>query len=232
MRPCVSPATSGIVAATLLVVAVLAGCSTSNPMPTGVPTATAIGMLGGSAQRAIYSSPLPVPLEVHVTDQFGNSLPGATVTFAASGGAAVAISSATTDTAGNAATTATLGSVPGTDTILARISGNPVPVVFLETATPGPAASVVVLSGNGQTGTSGLPLTLPLIVVVMDQAGNGIAGGTVTWTPQGGTVGAPTSATASNGSAQVTFTPVLGANIVTATVNGTPLSALFNETGN
>lgn len=231
--PAPTSPTAGVVATGTLALAVaLAGCSTSNPMPTGTPTPTAIGMLGGSAQAELYSSPLSVPLSVHVTDQYGNSLPGATVTFAASGGATVAASTATTDTAGNAQISATLGAHAGVDTILASISGNPVPVMFLETALPGPAATMTIISGEDQAGTTGLPLAEPLVVQVVDQVGNAVVGDTVTWAASTGTLSAPVSVTAAGGSAEITFTPALGANAVTAMVNGTTLSALFSETGN
>jgi adhesin/invasin len=189
-------------------------------------------MLGGSAQLVTISSALPVPLQVHVTDQYANPIAGVTVTFAGTGGATVASSTATTDASGNAQTTATLGTVAGLDSIAAVISGDPVPVVFLETALPGPAASITVVSGSAQTGTTGVALVTPLVVIVKDAIGNAIAGDSVAWTSTAGTLSAPATTTVFGGVAQVTFTPALGANTVTATLNGTLLSAIFTETGN
>jgi adhesin/invasin len=200
-------------------------------MPTGAPTATAIGMLGGSAQLVAISSALPVPLQVHVTDQYANPIAGATVTFAGTGGATVGSATVTTDASGNAQTTATLGTRAGLDSVTAMIAGDPVPVVFLETALPGPAASIAIVSGNNLTGTTGVAQDT-LVVVVKDVIGNAIAGDSVTWTTTAGTLSVPSSTTVFGGTAQVTFTPALGANTVTATLNGTALAAIFTETGN
>ncbi len=210
----------------------LAACSPSNPMPTGTPTATAIGMLGGSAQLIPISSALPVPLQVHVTDQYANPIAGTTVTFAATGGATVTNGTVTTDASGNAQTTGMLGTRAGLDSITATIAGDPVPVIFLETALPGPAASITVISGSAQTGTTGVAFVAPLVVLVKDAIGNAIVGDSVTWTATAGTLSAPATTTAFDGTAQVTFTPALGANTVTAMLNGTALAAIFTETGN
>jgi hypothetical protein len=219
-------------AAALLLAATLAACSTDNTTATGTPTPTAVGMLGGSAQIAPIGSPLAVPLLVHVTDQYGNAIAGATVTFAGTGGVTVASTTVTTDPSGNAQTTATLGTRAGPDTVLATIAGAPTAVRFLETAIPGAAASITVVSGNGQTGTTGVPLSLPLVVVIQDQAGNTIVGDSVSWTATAGAVSAPTSYSTIGGSTQVIFTPALGGNTVTATVSGTALAATLTETGN
>jgi hypothetical protein len=216
----------------LFVATNLAACSPSNPVPTGTPTATAIGMLGGSAQLVPISSALPVPLQVHVTDQYSNPIAGATVTFAGTGGATVVNSTVTTDASGNAQTTAMLGSRAGLDSITAMIASDPVPVVFLETALPGAAASITVVSGSAQTGTTGVALVAPLVVIVKDAIGNAIVGDSVTWTTTAGTLSAPATTTVFGGTAQVTFTPALGANTVTAMLNGTALTAIFTETGN
>jgi hypothetical protein len=217
---------------TLLLAANIAACSPTSPMPTGTPSAAAIGMLGGSAQSVAIGSALTVPLQVYVTDQYANPIAGVTVTFAGTGGATVASSTATTDASGHAQTTGMLGTRAGLDSITASIAGDPVPVTFLETALPGPAATIAVVSGGGQTGTTGLMLAAPLVVIITDQIGNAIVGDSVTWTSTAGTLSAPSSTTVFGGMAQVTFTPALGANTITATVNGTLLAAIFTETGN
>jgi hypothetical protein len=233
MHPILKRASRQFAAATtLLLAANLVACSTDNPTATGTPTPTAVGMLGGSAQAATVGSALTVPLQVHVTDQYGDAIAGAPVTFAATGGVTLASSSATTDASGNAQITATLGTRAGLDSITATIAGDQVPVTFLETALAGAATTITIASGNTQTGTSGVALAAPLVVTLMDQAGNTIVGDSVTWTSSAGLVSAPTSYTVVGGTTQVTFTPALGANAVTATVSGTALSAVFTETGN
>jgi len=49
------------------------------------------------------------------------------------------------------------------------------PVTFTATALAGAAARIVVLSGDRQRGTVGVPLRRPVVVRVLDAAGNGVA---------------------------------------------------------
>src|SRR4051812_21413154 len=50
----------------------------------------------------------------------------------------------------------------------------------------GERASVVLVSGDGQTGTPGATLADPLVVQLVDSAGNGVAGRVVSWVVAGG----------------------------------------------
>lgn len=215
-----------------LTVALCAACSTTSPTASGAPTATGIGVESGSAQQVALGGALTAPLVVHVTDQYGDPMPNVGVTFTASAGINVAATSATTDTNGNAQTTANLtGTVAGIDTVTASVSGVTVPARFLETALAGAPVGDSIVSGNQQTGPAGTALPLPLAVQVRDQYGNLVTGDTVTWTSPTGTLSSPTSVTDATGTAQVTFTPASGSNTVTAAIGQSALTALFSETG-
>jgi len=216
----------------LIALLAVAACDSTTDTPTGTPTPTGIGVLGGSAQSAVYGSALPVALEVHVTDQYGNGIGGVQVTFTATGGATLGSSTATTDSTGDAETTVTLGSSVGLDSITATVTGADVPARFTETSLSGPATAITIVSGNGQSGVSGTVLVLPFVILVNDTQGHPVAGDTVTWTAATGTLTAVTTVTAADGTTQNTFTPVLGADSVTAAVNNTAVSTIFTATGN
>ncbi|HEU4993640.1 MAG TPA: Ig-like domain-containing protein [Gemmatimonadaceae bacterium] len=70
------------------------------------------------------------------------------------------------------------------------------------------ATSISVSSGDGQVGVAGQPLAQPIVVHVLDQIGNSLANGVVSWTvlSGGGSVSASTTLTDANGNASVTWT--------------------------
>lgn len=84
------------------------------------------------------------------------------------------------------------------------------------------ATTMAVSSGNAQVGQISAALANPLIVLVTDGTGAGVAGVTVAWAvgAGAGAVSAPTSVTGSDGKAQINWTlgPSTGAQVVTATV--------------
>ncbi len=88
---------------------------------------------------------------MRVADAFGNAVSGVSVTFAAdSGGGSVNPVTATTDTAGHAATTRTLGPLAGTQTTIAiaTIGAAPDTVRFHATATVGGATQMARVRGR------------------------------------------------------------------------------------
>jgi hypothetical protein len=92
-----------------------------------------VAIVSGDNQSASVGSPLPQPLVVKVTDQFGNAVVGTSVTFTAPSGT-ITGSPATTDLSGNASATYTAGTTQGPVTITATAgvaSGT-----FHETVTP------------------------------------------------------------------------------------------------
>ena len=147
---------------------------------------TRIIAASGNNQSGIVGNPLTQAVVVRVTDDLNNPKPGVTVAFAvASGGGSLSATSAQTDANGNASVTWTLGPVTGSQTIVATVSGL-TPLTLNATALAEPAAAVVVVSGNNQTGEPGSTLLSPLVARVVDRFGNPVAGATVTFTPAPG----------------------------------------------
>src|SRR5262249_52930175 len=140
------------------------------------------------------------------------------------GGGALSAASATTDAAGRASTTLTLGSSPGTNMVTASassLSGSP--VAFMATGTPAPATQIALASGNDQTGTVGTAIA-PFAVSVKDAAGMPVSGFIVTFavTQGGGTLSASSVATDASGLASATLTlgRLAGTNLVSASAMG------------
>jgi hypothetical protein len=98
--------------------------------------------------------------------------------------------------------------------------------------TAGAAASVAVLSGNGQSGAAGSSLGASLIAVVKDTFNNLVPSATVDWSTGSGTLSITSSSTNASGqsSTQLTLGPTAGTNTVTATVHGTAFSTNFTST--
>lgn len=100
------------------------------------------------------------------------------------------------------------------------------------TGPKGPRAQVVTaFSGNGQSGTVGAALALPLVARVTDSTGKPVPGATVTFavTSGSGTVSPPSAQTDTGGRAQTALTlgQSAGQVEVTASVEGTSLTVKF-----
>jgi hypothetical protein len=187
-------------------------------------TPASITIVGGNGQTAVAGTTLPAALSVSVKDGSGRPVGGTTVTWAViAGGGSVTPASSTTDSAGLATTQWTLGGTLGANGVTATAGTLPA-VAFDATGVAGPAASVSIVSGNGQSGSVGTELPAALTVRVTDAGSRPVGGTTVTWAvvAGGGSV-TPTSATTDSSGAAITrwtlgTTP--GANRVTATVAG------------
>ncbi|HWP82692.1 MAG TPA: Ig-like domain-containing protein, partial [Bacteroidota bacterium] len=168
--------------------------SSGLPQPTtfrAVATAGAPASLvqsSGNHQRAAIKTTLPNALAVLVTDQGGNPVEGATVTFTVdviplnAQGHATTPGQSVTDTAGIARTTFTLGDKVGTYVITAS---SPAlankSVSFAVVATGGAPAFITHLSGTHQQAVINTTLPLPFSIVVRDSGNNPISGVRVTF---------------------------------------------------
>ena len=104
-----------------------------------------VEVVSGLEQRGVAGTSLPSPFVVSVRDQNGDPFPGMPIIFNVTGGGGVlSATAARTDTAGNAATTLTLGPAVGMNTVTARAAGLP-PAVFNATAWGSPD-----VNGDGQ----------------------------------------------------------------------------------
>lgn len=190
------------------------------------PVARQIETAAGSGQQGTAGAPLPEPVVVRVVDRHGNGVGGVAVEWAVTGGGgSLAPTSGATDAQGYARATWTLGTAAGANSAQARAAGlTGSPVEFGATGGAGPAARVFKGSGDGQTATVGTTLPAPLVVRVVDTAGNPVAGASVTWgAADGGGFLTPMIATTDAAGEAVsawTLGRQAGANSATATVGG------------
>ncbi len=207
-------------------------------------TATAVAGAAADILRAVdsdigtFSAGTSVGLvSVTVVDSFGNSVSGATVTFAANNSGSLTFTTVITGVSGLAATSWTLGNVAGTNTLSAYISGTSTNVTFTATGLAnGPQPNRV--SAN-PTATVGTAITTPLTFTVSDSFGNALANWTVTLSTAGAASGAVIATTTlvsdANGTATIpagswTLGTLAGNYVLTATAAGGTAVTLFTAT--
>jgi hypothetical protein len=194
--------------------------------------AASVAVVSGSGQSTIAGTSFPSPLVVVVKDTYGNSVAGATVTFAGTDVSFPSGATAVSSESGQAQVTAQ-PTLSGARTITASVAGVSVPAVFSETATVGAPATIAAVSGSGQTAPQGISFASPLVVLVKDAYNNPVPGATVTFAGTNLTfTSSATAVTDNNGNAQVTAQPIAAGSItVTASVAGVSTPASFSETG-
>ena len=161
---------------------------------------TSLTKVSGDKQEGPAGAALSEPLVVVVRDQINNPFEGAQVTFAVTaGGGTLSATTDTTDANGRAASTLTLGSLPGANTVSVRVAKLK-PVAFIATGQASPTR-LTKLSGDEQQAAPGTQLAEPFVVSVLDQTGAAFAGATVTFAVSagGGTLSATTATTDENG---------------------------------
>jgi leishmanolysin len=143
----------------------------------------------GDFQTGAVGAELPQPIAARVTDSLGTGIAGVPVTFAVTqGGGAVSSGTAVTTGTGIATVSWTLGTVAGAQQALtASIADGTLPALaFTASAIAGPAASVELQAGNGQTAPQGTALPVAPAVLVHDGYGNVKRGARVTFAVTGG----------------------------------------------
>jgi hypothetical protein len=197
-------------------------------------SATGVVIVSGNEQSGVPGAALAQPLVVQVNDAGGNPVGGAPVTWVVTGGGGTLDpTTTTTDATGRASSVWTLGTAPGANTAEAVVSGVG-QATFTATGLAGTPNEIRIVSGNGQTGPAGQRLAADLVVLVLDERDNPIAGATVAWQVQsgGGGVDPPTSATdaAGHATARWTLGSAPGANTLQASVSGAG-TVTFQATG-
>jgi adhesin/invasin len=201
--------------------------------------ATQLVATAGDLQSAVVGTAVVVDPAVRAEDQFGNPVPGASITFAVSGsGGSVTAPAQLTNGAGVATVGSwTLGTTVGTDTLTATLS-SVTPVRFTAKALAGAASLIQAIVGGGETVTVNTAVTTAPAVRVTDQFGNAVAGASVTFAVAsgGGSLGGPSVvATDTAGIARSpawTIGTAVGANTLTATATGLTGSPItFTATG-
>src|SRR2546430_9390036 len=230
-----SASATGLVTAVANGIAPVTAPSDKASAQVGVSVAQAAAQLiksGGDGQPAVVQARLPGPLSLKVVDAGYSPMAGLTVTFAVTlGGGSLSNPSGATDAAGVTTIEWTLGPTAGApQQVQASIVGASVaPVTFTATAIAGPPASVVKLSGDGQTAATNNPVAVPPAVQVRDLDGAAVPAVTVTFavTGGGGSVSGGVAHSDANGVATVgswTLGPGAGENTLTATVAGSGIS--------
>ncbi len=215
-----------------------AGANTLTASASGLTPATftATGVAGPAASIAIQSGDGGTAtvastrtLEARVADANGNPVAGHAVSWAAAtGGGSVSAPSSTTDAAGVASVTWTLGTAAGAQTATATSAGLAgSPLTFTASTTAAAAAA-------GSSTLAASPVSIPadsvststLTVQLRDQYGNALStgAGTVALSTTAGTL----SAVIDNGNGSYTATltapTVTGSATVSGTLNGSPLA--------
>ncbi|GEM_PF-738960 len=169
---------------------------------------------------------------IRVTDEDGNDLRGATVTFSMRGGRGT-LTPRSIETDRNGEAEAQLfPRDTGTYFVEARVVGV-TPVRF--TITVGDLADdIEIVSGNNQRGEPGTQLDDPFVVEVLDEDDDPVSGATVTFsvTAGGGSLSATSVVTNNRGRAQtyLTLGNAPGRNTVRASVSGVSTQVTFTAT--
>ena len=179
--------------------------------------------LSGDGQEGGPDAVLSRPFVIEVRDQNGDRLEGVRVLFRiVGGGGSLSVETSETDARGRAATTLTLGSAPGRNSVVAIVDD--LESVMFTAHTRSAPTTLDKVGGDEQQGPGGSPLAVPLVVSLLDQGGSPMAGVAVTFavTSGGGTLSATTATTDSQGRAASTLTlgRAPGANTVEVTVAG------------
>ena len=213
----------------------IAACQNEVTSNDRVPAALSI--VDGNGQSATVGTELPDALVARVVDAQQLPISGQLVNFrVVSGGGSVFAGSAISNADGIVRERWTLGTSTSVEQrVQARAVDNETgePLVFADftaIATAGPAASIDISDGDGQSGSALSTLPESLEVLVRDQYSNPASGASVSWTAQAnagslspnpstadasglaraawtlGTRGGPVTATASIGVATATFT--------------------------
>jgi adhesin/invasin len=179
-------------------------------------------------QTATAGQPVSTPPTVRVADQYGNPVPGASVTFTLTGAlvGSLAPSTVTTDGSGLARVTSwTLATLAGLNTLDATAPGLlGSPMTFSANGITTTATNMALGAGNGQSGVVGAVLATAYSVAVKNIAGLPVQNVPVHWAagPGGGSMNPATSVTDVNGIASSMHTLGNGAGTQTAiaSVNG------------
>ena len=197
--------------------------------------ATRVFIISGNAQTGAVAQELTDVLDVRSEDACGAPVAAVDLTFtSADGSGSVGETNVTSNDQGEASTTWTLGRTAGPQQVTVAIAGSAASAQISATAEAGPATALTKSAGDQQSGSVGKALSEPVVVLLTDEFGNGVAGGLVTFTVTegGGTVAPAEVTTGSDGSGQTTWTlgPATGANGLTALTTDLP-AVDFTATG-
>ena len=223
---------------TLTVNSTGAGAGTTTPFSVIAGAASVLSIASGNAQSGPVSTALAQPIVALVTDANGNAKAGESVTFAVTGGGgSVSLATGTTDAAGHASTSWTLGATVGAQTL--NVASTELPTVSAS-ATGTSTASTWVFTGQpGASQVAGAVVTPALVAELRNASGAVVTTfiGTATLAlganPGASALGGTVSVTAVNGVATFS-TPTLnkvgtGYTLVVSSTGATSgTTSLFN----
>ncbi len=207
-------------------ITVTAAGLSANVSVTVTQAAASLAKVSGDAQTGLENAQLPTALKVKANDALGTGVAGVVITFTVSGGGTLNDSTVTTDAAGEAQVTWTLGPSSSAQQITAS-APSLTSVNFTATATSASALTIAKYAGDGQTVLVGSPANIRPAVRIVNGASQPVQGINVTFavTGGGGSIsGSTTIATNASGIAQVaawTAGAVAGSNTMSATGSGT-----------
>ncbi|MEZ4587907.1 MAG: hypothetical protein R2909_16135 [Gemmatimonadales bacterium] len=220
----------------LILAAGAAGCG-SDPLPP-VPTATALAIVTAPSPSAQSGQPLPVQPVVELRDFSGNpvSTRGILVTasLASGGGTLAGTVDVRTDGNGRAVyTDLAISGTVGAKALRFSASGLTAALSSSIALSAGPPVQLTASAGANQTAAAGTALAVSPAVLVVDGAGNPVAGATVTFAVEagGGSITGAMATSNASGVAAVgswSLGPGLGQNRLRASI-GT-LDLLFTAT--
>jgi Bacterial Ig-like domain (group 1) len=231
---------SGCLGSFGVALAVLVGCGGNDLVLPGTGTAADLELVDGNNQTGPAGSLLALPLQVKVVDDRGDPLSGHTVAFALdtdAPGARLDPESARSSRGGIAQSRWTLGASGGTQRVVARVAREgsaPLEIQFSAVVAAGAASKMVRGGGDDQSTEVGKRLADPLVVRVTDAFDNPVAGVSVEWAAEEGSLDPASSVSGSDGLAQTSWTlgPATGSQSATASsgeLGGSPVR--FTATG-
>lgn len=177
----------------------------------------------GNNQAGLPGQQLANPLVVRLVDAMGNGIGGRAVAWpVAAGGGTITSAGGTTDAAGRASATWTLGPIAGPNIVVPSSSG--FTATFTATSSPTHPTAISATSPTQLSGTASGSASPAPSVRVTDAQGRPVAGVPVTFavTGGGGSVAPATATTDANGGATValwTLGPQVGTNTLRASAS-------------
>jgi adhesin/invasin len=216
--------------------------------------ASTMALDAGDNQNVAAGTVVSILPSVRVSDQFGNPVAGAVVTFAVAGGGGSITGGAAPSNVDGIATVGswTLGGSIGPNSLTATAAGlTGSPITFIASGVAGAASQIAIDGGNGQTVVAGQPVPVAPSAIVRDAFNNPVSGVSVTFAVATGggqitggaqttnasgiaTIGSwTTGTTAGANSLSITSTGLTGSPL-TVTATGTPgtASAVAINAGN
>ena len=183
---------------------------------------SAVQVAGGDQQAAAAGSPVPVAPSVKVVSSSGKPVPNVRVTFvpAAQSGVVVGGTQVTNATGVATATSWTLGTLAGVNTLNVTAEGLPA-ITMTATTRAGTPTAASIAAGAGQSAMVATAVTTAPSVRVLDVYGNPVPDVPVTFSVQSGSIERPTTQTDASGVAsggRWTLGNRSGTQILTATV--------------